>query len=149
MILNGFQNPPPIDPDAPTFPRSGTPMLVSLADFVQVPPFIPRAQVTEQPQASHMSIVAGRQAGPLNRPAAMPSPVSSVNMYGASPLMTPNVLEMVNEGTTVMPMPHEDSSAQTQPPNMSLPLPLCNLHHHKTYRYPDQQSVTGFFQCSK
>ena len=27
------------------------------------------------------------------------------------------------------------------PPNMSLPHPLCNLHHHKIYRYPDQQSV--------
>ena len=36
--LNGFQNPLQIDPDAPIFPRSRTPMLVSLADFVQVPP---------------------------------------------------------------------------------------------------------------
>ena len=93
----------------------------------------------EQPHASHN---AGRQAGPLNQPAAMPSPVFSVNMYGASPLMTPNVVEMVNEGKKVMPMPHEDNFAQTQPSQyVPPPLPLCNLHHHKIYRYPDQQSV--------
>ena len=151
--LNGFQTPPPIDPDAPTFPRSGTPMLVSLADFVQVAPFIPRAQATKQPHASHMSIVAGRQAGPLNQPAAMPSPVSSVNVYGASPLMTPNVVETVNKGTTVMPMPHEDSSAQTQPSQYVPPPPPLQLASSQNISVSgptvseNQHGTTRSFQC--
>ena len=144
--MNGFQNPPPIDPDAPTFPRSGTPMLVSLADFV-------RGQATEQPQESHMSLVAGRQAGLLNQPAATPSLVSSVNIYGASPLMTPNVVETVDEGTTVMPMPHEDSSAQTQPSQYVPPPPPLQLASSQNISVSgpavseNQHGTTRPFQC--
>ena len=41
--------------------------------------------------------------------------------------MTPNVVETVNEGTTVMPMPHEDSSAQTQPSQYVPPPPPLQL----------------------
>ena len=151
--LNEFQNLPPIDPDALIFPRSGTPMLVSLTDSMQVPPFIPRAQATEQPQASHISIVAGWQAGPLNQRAAMPSPVSSVSMYGASPLMTPNVVEMVNEGTTVMPMPHEDNSAQTQPSQYVPPPPPLQLESSQNISVSgptvseNQHGTTRSFQC--
>ena len=151
--LNGFRNPPPIDPDAPTFPRSGTPMLVSLADFVQVPP-LHTACPGDRAGARESHVHCCRPASGFLESTGCHalSSIFSEHVWG-SPLMTPNVVETVNEGTTVMPMPHEDSSAQTQPSQYVPPPPPLQLASSQNISVSgptvseNQHGTTRSFQC--
>ena len=80
--LSEYQNPPPIDLDAPKFPRSGMPMEVSLAEFVRVPPFVPRAPPPARPQAGTARPPGPPPAWPPGPPPARPPgfPLNSAHL---------------------------------------------------------------------
>ena len=85
--LSEYQNPPPIDPDAPKFPRSGTPMEVCLAAFLRVPPFVPRAPPPARPQAG-----SARPPGlPPARPPGFPLYFVHQTQHEAESLASPSL----------------------------------------------------------